>query len=405
MTRRTKALTGAATLAAGLALVAGLLAAGQAVAASGTLSIGSATVSPGAERAVSLEALGVSDPGLGAWSIDITYDPAVVTPVDCNPQSGSVCNPAFGEDVVRVSGAAGAGLEGDTTLAVITFECEPAEGSSDLSLDPVEFADGTPGAPADITTTVVDGAVTCQAGGSGETIAIGDGEAVVGDSDTVELEAQNIPDPGLGAWTIDISYDSSFMSAVSCTADQGGICNPAFDDGVVRVTGANIDGVAGNNRLGSITFECDALGESALELTVQVLVDSTVGDPQDVTAATSDGNFACVEPGAPTAVVPAPTPTVGLVSAGSGGGSGGFDAGSPGVWLVAGLIGAGIAWLTAGLAGVSLAAVTNRGVSRLMQPFTRHDGESFIPRLRPRGDEDDAPERGPGRNWFIKPRR
>jgi hypothetical protein len=388
-------------LATGLALVVGFLAAGGAGAASGTLSIGSGTVSPGGQRQIALEALGVGEPGLGAWSIDITYDPAAVTPVDCDPQSGSVCNPTYGEGQVRVSGAAGVGLEGDSTLAVITFQCADTEGSSPLTINVVEIADGTPGAPADIDATIVDGTITCQSGGSGETVAIDNGEAAAGDSDTVDLEAQSIPEPGLGAWTIDISYDSSLLSALSCTADQGGICNPAFDDGVVRVTGANIDGVIGDNRLAAITFECNDVGESALQLTVQVLVDATVGDPQDIFAASDDGTFECVEEG--PAVTPTSTPALG--PAGSGGPGAGFDPGSPGVWLVAGLIGAGVAWFVAGLAGVSLLAVTNQSISRLTRPFSR-DGEGFSPRLRPRGDQSsESPGDDAGRDWFMKFRR
>jgi hypothetical protein len=398
MRARIKLTTVLVALASGLALLAGFLATSGADAASGTLSIGSGTAAPGAQRQVALEMLGVGEPGLGAWSIDIVYDPAVVTPVDCDPQSGSVCNPDYGEDQVRVSGAAGVGLEGDSTLAVITFQCADAEGSSPLTINIAEIADGTPGAPADIDTTVVDGTITCQAGGGDETISIENGEATVGDSDTVDLEASGIPDPGLGAWTVDISYDSSLLTAVSCTADQGGICNPAFDDGVVRVTGANIEGVIGDNRLAAITFECNELGESTLGLTVQVLVDATVGDPQDVAASVDDGSFECVE------VTPGvtPTPTIALGPAGSGGPGSGFDTGSPGVWLVAGLIGAGIAWFVAGLAGVSFVAVTNQGISRLARPL----GEGFRPRLRPRGEQrDDSTDDDTRHDWFMKPRR
>jgi len=423
MRGRTKTATAAVALATGLALLAGLLAAGQASAATGTLSIGSATASPGSQRAVSLEALDVTGPGLGAWSVDITYDPTAVTPVDCDPQSGSVCNPHYPQTAaeagdppwstgtVRVSGAAGVGREGDSTLAVITFQCAPAEGSSALTLNATEFADGTPGTPVEISATVVNGSITCQSGGSGEAVAIGDGEAQVGESDTVELQSQSIPEPGLGAWTIDITYDPAVLSVTECQGESGSLCNGHYPQtsaeagdspwstGTVRVTGANIDGVAGTQGLAAITFECNVLGQSALQLTVQVLVNATVGDPQTISAATDNGTFSCVE--APAAATP--TPTVGLVSAGSGP-SGGFDPGSPAVWLVAGLIGAGIAWFIAGLAGVSLAAVTNQSVSRLTRPFGHRGNEGFTPRLRPRGDEASEPSTGAGRHWFVRAR-
>jgi hypothetical protein len=338
-------------------------------------------------------------PGLGAWSLDISYDPAVVTPVGCTPQNGSVCNPNFAAGTVRVSGASGAGLDGDTSLALINFQCADAEGSTALTINVVELADGTPGDPQPIDETIVNGTITCQAGPPADTVQIGSGSAHVGQSGSVELGVVDIGEPGLGAWTIDITYDSSIVSASSCTADEGGVCNPAFADDTVRVTGANIDGVAGDARLGTITFLCDEAGSSALALTVQVLVDSTVGSPQAVTATVINGTFTCSEEAVAGVT---PTPTVAFPEAGSGPSDG---LGTSGVqtWLIAGLIGAGIAWLLAGAAGVSFVAAANSNIVRTLRPLGR--AETFAPRLRPRDpSSDDANGRPTGRSWFVRTR-
>lgn len=146
------------------ALVAvGVFVASQVWAAAGTASIGSETVEPGEQGSVSLEALGVEAPGLGAWTIDIVYDPAVVTAVGCSTtQASSVCNAEFAEDTVRLTGATATGLEGDTVLGSITFECGDEEGSSPLHLSLFTFADATVGGPLDIDATTVDGVFACE---------------------------------------------------------------------------------------------------------------------------------------------------------------------------------------------------------------------------------------------------
>jgi hypothetical protein len=144
-----------------LVLGAGMLAASQASAASGTASVDSITVAPGEQGSADVAALGVTSPGLGAWELDVTYDPTVVSVVSCSPQAGSICNANFAADTVRIVGASANGLVGDATLASITFECD-AVGSSTLSLDVAVLADATLGEPEPISYTIQNGAVTCS---------------------------------------------------------------------------------------------------------------------------------------------------------------------------------------------------------------------------------------------------
>lgn len=129
----------------------------------------------------------------------------------------------------------------------------------------------------------------------GDGIGISDGAAETGESDEVTLGATDISDPGLGAWTVDISYDDSVISAVDCTPEQGGVCNPNFADDTVRITGASASGLEGDSTLGVIEFECgDDEGESDLTISLFTFADATVGDPTTIEdPVISDGTFTC----------------------------------------------------------------------------------------------------------------
>lgn len=140
-----------------------LLALAQVGAQENTLAISDAQIDPGASGSVQLEALGIADPGLGAWSVDIVYDADVLAVEGCAPENGSVCNAAFAENTVRVTGATASGLEGDAVLASIDFMCD-IEGSSDLTLAVLVFADATPGDPQPIEAEISNGSVLCQEG-------------------------------------------------------------------------------------------------------------------------------------------------------------------------------------------------------------------------------------------------
>ena len=146
------------------AMVAGLLVATQVSAASHALSIGNGAATVGEEVTVELEAQAITDPGLGAWTIDIVYDPSVVSVVECTPQQGGVCNAEYSAGTIRLAGGSAAGLEGDTVLADIVFACGDAEGSSALTLTVIDFADATIGDPQDVDATISNGNITCGRG-------------------------------------------------------------------------------------------------------------------------------------------------------------------------------------------------------------------------------------------------
>jgi hypothetical protein len=140
--------------------VGGLLLASQVFAATGTAQISSGSAAPGGEGTVELSATDVSSPGLGAWTIDIVYDPSVVTATACSAEDG-VCNEEFADDTVRITGAVAEGMEGDSVLGTITFECGAAAGESPLEVSLFTFADGTLGGPLPIDAETVDGTFEC----------------------------------------------------------------------------------------------------------------------------------------------------------------------------------------------------------------------------------------------------
>ena len=100
----------------------------------GLIRIGSSTAVVGEDVTVALEAVDIPAEGaLGVWTVDVTYDASVVSLVECNAQLGGVCNPAHGENTLRVTGASAGGLSGTATLAEIAFVCSRA-GATDLAV-------------------------------------------------------------------------------------------------------------------------------------------------------------------------------------------------------------------------------------------------------------------------------
>ncbi len=301
------------------------------------------------------------------------------------------------------------------------------------------------------------GMTAVQTSAVGPLIAVDSATVGLNGQASVSVSSLNVSAPGLGAWSVDILFDTAVISAESCTAEQGGVCNPDFAAGVVRFTGASAGGLQGDTVLAGITFACLTQSVSGLTVVVDVLADATIGDPQPLTPKIQNGTFACIAGG------PVPTPSddpcsaftfqedaqaafdsdpsdpAGLDEDGDGfacenlpkrspgvncsdfefqeeaqsvydadpsdpfnldsdgdgiaceslppliGPDAGFGPGSLGtenvqIWLIAGLIGAGIAWLSTGAAGAGLAFVTgnNRssqgGPARQQSPAPRAGG-------------------------------
>ena len=207
-----------------LVLGVGLLAASHVSAQSESISVSRITNAPGASGTVDLSALGIGSSGLGAWEIGIVYDPALVTPTSCSPQQGGVCNLSFTSNQVRVVGASGSGLTGDTTLANITFQCGSSEGTSPLTLVVAVLADATPGGPLPISADIANGSVTCTDVAGPQPTALTDDDDA--EPTATEAPAVSLPESGSGgagggsaiAWLTAVLASTGLLAIVSLGA-------------------------------------------------------------------------------------------------------------------------------------------------------------------------------------------
>lgn len=90
------------------------------------------------------------------------------------------------------------------------------------------------------------------------------------------------------------------LLAVACSSEgQANACNIDYADDTVRFVGAEAAGLVGDSSLGAAVFECRSARSSALIVLPRTFSDATVGGPQPIETATSDGSFICVEPATP----------------------------------------------------------------------------------------------------------
>lgn len=126
-----------------------------------SVTIGSAAVPPGATVGVEIIAT-ATDPGVGAWTIDVEYDADLLTLKECRPADGlALCNPDFGERTVRFAGASAEGVKGSAVLGGLTFVAGETEGAAKLHVSISQLAD--PGGKA-IKLSPTDGVITIKAG-------------------------------------------------------------------------------------------------------------------------------------------------------------------------------------------------------------------------------------------------
>lgn len=178
---------------------------------------------------------------------------------------------------------------------------------------------------------------------------------------SVELQAVDIGSPGLGAWEIGITYDSSLLTAVSCDGSQGSVCNTNFASNRVQIAGANAGGLEGTTVLASITFRCNREGSSELSIVLDEFADATTGGPRPIGPGINAGRITCEDSaGLPSVPTSRPAeddddddaPISGLPSSGAGSSSS-----------------SSVNWLIAALAALGLVTVTALGASRL---FAQH---------------------------------
>ncbi|MDZ4278908.1 MAG: dockerin type I repeat-containing protein [Dehalococcoidia bacterium] len=132
-----------------------------------------------------------------------------------------------------------------------------------------------------------------DASAGGTTLRIASATAPIKGVAHVAIAGLDVPPPGLGAWTLDIVYDSSITFPLDCVTREGGLCKTVFDDDSVRMTGAVEDGLTGQVWIASYAFGCGSnAGIGSLDLQISVFADA--GDPpQNIDADVVDGSITC----------------------------------------------------------------------------------------------------------------
>lgn len=172
---------------------------------------------------------------------------------------------------------------------------------------------------------VVAALVSRPASAQGPTVGTTDATAQTGAQGTAQLYAHDFSAPGLGAWTINIAYDTDVITVTGCTPVEGsGACNPRYSEGVVRSAGADAFGLEGDSILVEIQFTCaDDEGGTTLEVRPRDVSDATVGGPQLLAVDVSNGMVSCQAAGVVASPTPRPMPLV--PDAGGGPGPGAPD--------------------------------------------------------------------------------
>lgn len=97
----------------------------------------------------------------------------------------------------------------------------------------------------------------------------------------LSLEGRGFDATGVGAITLDVSYDPKTVSVTACFADPEevfdlALCNQEYAEGVVRVTAIDAQGEAGDFSLAEITFTAGTEpGTQTLGVRVETLADPT----------------------------------------------------------------------------------------------------------------------------------
>jgi hypothetical protein len=184
--------------------------------------VGSGQVDPGESIQITVEALEMPGDGLGAFTIEILYDPAVVAVEACNDDPDGLYSGLCNDDgeKIRLTGASPTGVPGDSLLAEVVFRAVGLAGdSSVLGISLLTIAD--PEGQA-IQAAAQDGLITLGA-------ATGDVDC---DGTTSAVDAMFILQREVGLRPVD---------SASCPLPDGGLYRPGCDvtrDGLCNVLDA-----------------------------------------------------------------------------------------------------------------------------------------------------------------------
>jgi hypothetical protein len=232
---------------------------------------------------VPLEFLNVSAPGVGAATIDILYDPAVVDPTDWEAGPGwdmTLCSLDYAADTVRCTALSVSGRSGDSLVANITFHLAGASDQcSPLDVQIVTFTDPS-GNP--ISASDEDGQICVLPEATVRLLPETQDAPLDGPCVNVEAVIENVTNLGTFDITLPfndppIQFDDFVSGDFLGTTGRSVTCLPpvvtADPDGV-RVTCYSTDtgmpGPDGSGSLGTFTFCPVAEGSSPIGCNVEL---------------------------------------------------------------------------------------------------------------------------------------
>ncbi|MFQ5518021.1 MAG: cohesin domain-containing protein, partial [Acidimicrobiia bacterium] len=225
---------------------------------------------------------------LGAATLLLNYDPAVVRPVSCAAGDavfdGGSCNPGAGDSVVRMNVVSANGFSGDATLFELTFQPagSVAEGDeTDLTLTVTNFDDPA-GEPLLYQTAGGTIAIGPPVGTPDVTLHVGEGPYLIGVGERVTVPVSatiSTVTRSLGAATLVLGYEPAVVEPLACTLNtdaaangfDGGGCNLSYADGQIKFNALSVAGVTGGTQIVELEFE--AVGQAGDVTPLTLIVD------------------------------------------------------------------------------------------------------------------------------------
>lgn len=247
------------------------------------------TVAPGDERTITVEVVRAAD--LGAATLLLTYDPALVQVVGCTalPPAGAdlaLCNASYAPGVVRFSLLAAEGVSGNFLVLNLTLRALGASGSTaQLALTAPQFADVR---GVEMPVQVVGGALAISGPDQPADALLrldpANSDITPGQNATVAIRLDVAPTRPVVAATMLLQYDPQVVRPVQCTAPAGsmlqGACNVNFNrvQGLVKFNLLAAEGASGALHLYDLVFEVVGAAVpgavSPLTLSVETMVDA-----------------------------------------------------------------------------------------------------------------------------------
>ena len=235
-----------------------------------SIEINSAEIRPGEWRIVELWARDVDPPGLGAWNVEIDFDPDVGEISNCfSSLPVSRCKQDE-EGRIRVVGVNSRveGPAGDQQLAAFRFTCGEAEATTQLSLNVVSFVNHFPGAPQRIFTSTTNGTVTCSQSALPKPtrtplieatpvfrpkITVEHVEAEVGQPFSITVQS-GFGSVSIFGFSLDVEYPPGLLQFLSCVTLPDFTCLEETP-GTITFEGVSDEPMTGSLLLGGMTFQ------------------------------------------------------------------------------------------------------------------------------------------------------